>query len=95
MYKYIQDTIRNNSRSIIACMTKPQKKSFAEIVRGLFVENTPVLRHLAQDKTKTAKKQGEKYSYHLGNIKLQERIEEFSLNRVKKNLTYSFGNILK
>ena len=83
MYKYIQDTIRNNSRCIVAGMTKPQKKSFAEIVRGLFVENTPILRHLAQDKTKTAKKQGEKYSYHLGNIKLQERIEEFSLNRVK------------
>ena len=58
MYKYIQDTIRNNSRSIIAGMTKPQKKSFAELVRGLFVENTPVLRHLAQDKTKTAKSLG-------------------------------------
>lgn len=83
MYKYIQDTIRNNSRCITAGMTKPQKKSFAEMVRGIFVENTPILRHLAQDKTKTAKKQGEKYSYHLGNIKLQEQIEEFSLKRVK------------
>lgn len=83
MYKYIQDTIRNNSRSITSGMTKPQKKSFAEIVRGLFVEQTPILRHLAQDRTKTVKKQGEKYSYHLGNIELQERIEEFSVNRVK------------
>lgn len=86
MYKYIQDTIRNNSRSITAGMTKPQKKSFAEIVRGIFVENTPILRHLAQDKTKTAKKQGEKYSYHLGNIKLRESIEDFSLNRVKSEI---------
>lgn len=83
MYKYIQDTIRNNSRFITVGMTKPQKKSFAEIVRGIFIENTPILRHLAQNKTKTAKKQGEKYSYHLGNISLQGRIEEFSLNRVK------------
>mgnify|MGYP001580833113 CR=1 FL=1 len=83
MYKYIQDTIRNNSRSITVGMTKPQKKSFAEIVRGIFLENTPILRHLAQDETKTAKKQGEKYSYHLGNISLQERIEGFSLQRVK------------
>lgn len=83
MYKYIQDTIRNNSRSITAGMTKPQKKSFAEIVRGIFIENTPILRHLAQDKTKTAKKQGEKYSYHLGNMELRERIEDFSLSRVK------------
>lgn len=83
MYKYIQDTIRNNSRSIMAGMTKPQKKSFAEIVRGIFVENTPILRHLAQDKTKTAKKQGEKYSYHLGHMDLRGRIEEFSLARVK------------
>lgn len=86
MYKYIQDTIRNNSRFVIMEMTKPQQKSFAEIVRGLFVESTPVLRHLAQDKTKTAKKQGEKYSYHLGNIELQERIEEFSLKRVKSKV---------
>lgn len=86
MYKYIQDTIRNNSRFITVGMTKPQKKSFAEITRGLFVEHTPILRHLAQDKTKTAKKQGEKYSYHLGNIRLQERIEEFSLNRVKSEV---------
>lgn len=83
MYKYIQDTIRNNSRYITTGMTKPQKKSFAEMVRGIFVENTPILRHLAQDKTKTAKKQGEKYSYHLGNIDLQGKIEEFSLQRVK------------
>ena len=52
-------------------------------MRGVFVENTPILRHLAQDNTKTAKKQGEKYSYHLGNISLKERTEEFSLNRVK------------
>lgn len=86
MYKYIQDTIRNNSRSIISGMTKPQKKSFAEIVRGIFVENTPILRHLAQDKMKTAKKQGEKYSYHLGKMKLQGRIEEFSLARVKSEV---------
>lgn len=83
MYKYIQDTIRNNSRCITAGMTRPQKKSFAEMMRGIFIENTPILRHLAQDKTKTAKKQGEKYSYHLGNIDLQGRIEEFSLSRVK------------
>ncbi|MBI5413573.1 hypothetical protein HZA42_04465 [Candidatus Peregrinibacteria bacterium] len=86
MYKYIQDTIRNNSRCITAGMTKPQKKSFAEIVRGIFVENTPILRHLAQDNTKTAKKQGEKYSYHLGNMKLRERVEEFSLARVKNEV---------
>lgn len=83
MYKYIQDTIRNNSRCIMAGMTKPQKKSFAEMMRGIFVENTPILRHLAQDKTKTAKKQGEKYSYHLGHVELQRKIEEFSLKRVK------------
>ncbi len=86
MYKYIQDTIRNNSRSVTTGMTKPQKKSFAEIVRGLFVEQRPILRHLAQDKMKTAKKQGEKYSYHLGNIRLQGKIEEFSFNRAKSEV---------
>jgi len=60
MTKYIQDTIRNNLRCVVADLTRPQEKAVQEIVRGLFTAGTPVLRHLAQDATKTAKKQGEK-----------------------------------
>ena len=86
MYKYIQDLIRNNSRCILSDCTLPQKKAISEIVRGLFTAGTPVLRHLVQSEVKTAKKQAEKYSYHLGNINLREKVEEFSLRRVKNEV---------
>lgn len=83
MYKYIQDTIRNNSRSILKGLTLPQQKAVSEIIRGIFVVNTPILRHLAQHPNKGAKRQGDKYSHHLGSINLKEKIEDFSLRKVK------------
>lgn len=83
MYKYIQDFIRNNSRPILSGCTLPQKKALSEIVRGLFTAGTPVLRHLVQSERKTAKKQAEKYSHHLGNINLREKVEAFSLRKVQ------------
>ena len=86
MYKYIQDFIRNNSRSVLSDCTLPQKKAISEIIRGLFTAGTPVLRHLVQSEKKTAKKQAEKYSYHLGNINLREKIEAFSLRKVQKEI---------
>lgn len=101
MYKYIQDFIKNNSRSIFKDLTRPQKKAISEVIRGLYTAGTPVLRHLAQDPNKSAKKQGEKYSYHLGNINLKEKIDEFSLkkvqNEVRKNtiIAYDLTDIEK
>lgn len=86
MYKYIQDFIRNNSRSVLSDCTLPQKKAISEIIRGLFTAGTPVLRHLVQSENKTAKKQAEKYSYHLGNINLRESIEASALRRVQKEV---------
>jgi hypothetical protein len=86
MYKYIQDFIRNNSRSIFSDCTVPQKKAVSEIVRGLFIAGTPILRHLVQSEKKTAKKQAEKYSHHLGNINLKEKVEAFSLKKVKNEV---------
>lgn len=86
MYKYIQDYIRNNSRSVLSDCTLPQKKAISEVIRGLFTAGTPVLRHLAQSGSKTAKKQAEKYSHHLGNINLKERVDEFSLRKVKNEV---------
>lgn len=82
MNKYIQDTIRNNSRSLLRHLTVPQQKAVSEVIRGLFTANTPILRHLAQHPEKSAKRQGDKYSYHLKNINLKEKIELFSLNRI-------------
>ena len=76
MYKYIQDSIRNNSRLLLKDLTVPQKKAVTETIRGLFVRGTPILRHLAQNENISAKKQGDKYSYHLGNIQLKEKVEQ-------------------
>lgn len=68
---------------MFAGLASPQKKAILEVVRGFFTAGTPVLRHLAQDTNKTAKKQGEKYSHHLGNVNSQEKVEESSLRKVK------------
>lgn len=73
MNKYIHDSLKNNSRCILEGLSKPQQKALSEIIRGLFTAGEPILRHIAQDKTKSAKKQAEKYSHHLGNIQIQER----------------------
>ena len=73
MNKYITDTVKNNLKSVIRDCTKPQKKATEEVVRGLLTEGTPILRHLVQDASKTAKKQAEKYSFHLSKIRSEER----------------------
>jgi len=86
MYKYIQDSIKNNSRCVLAGLTKPQKKALNEIVRGLFTAGEPILRHIAQDKTKSAKKQAEKYSHHLGNVQIQEKVEALAMKEAHKQI---------
>lgn len=86
MAKYILDLIRNNSRSILKGLSLPQKKAVSEVIRGLYIAGRPILRHLAQRTDIGAKRQGDKYSYHLGNIDLKGKIEDFSLNRVKNEI---------
>jgi len=94
MNKYIQDFIGNKCRSIFTGLSLPQKKNLAEVLRGLFTEGTPILRHLAQNKTISAKRQADKYSYHLGNIDLQKRVEDFSLktvvSEIRKNTVIAY-----
>ncbi|QQR55592.1 hypothetical protein IPG41_03490 [Candidatus Peregrinibacteria bacterium] len=86
MNKYIQDFITNKCRSIFTGLTLPQKKALAEVLRGLFVEATPILWHLAQNKEVSAKKQGNKYSHHLGNVDLQKKVEDFSVRAVASEI---------
>lgn len=86
MYKYIQDSIKNNSRSVLKDLTKPQQKALSEVIRGLFTAGEPILRHIAQDETKSAKKQAEKYSHHLGNVRIQKKVEELALKQTKKQI---------
>ena len=86
MNKYIQDSIGNNSRLLLKDLTVPQKKTVMETIRGLFVRGTPILRHLAQNENISAKKQGDKYSYHLGNIELKKKVEQSALNKVRNHM---------
>jgi len=86
MCKYITDTAKNNLKNITKECTKPQKKAIAEVVRGLLTEGTPILRHLAQDIEKTAKKQAEKYSFHLSHLNLMEEVEKLALKYAKSEI---------
>lgn len=86
MNKYIQDFIRNNSRLLFRGLTRPQSKAISEIIRGFFVVSKPILRKLAQNPDITAKKQGEKYAHHLGNIDLSKKVEEFAIKKVKPHI---------
>lgn len=101
MNKYILDFVRNNSRSLFRGLTLPQKKAITEVIRGFYTAGEPILRHLAQDSSKTAKKQGEKYAYHLGKVDLKKKVEEFSIKQakyeVKKNtvIAYDLTDIAK
>jgi hypothetical protein len=86
MNKYIQDELRNKSRSIMKDMTKPQKKAFSEMLRGLFVGGEPILRRMAQHPTNTVKKQAEKYSHHLGNIDIKTSVDEAAIRKVRPEI---------
>lgn len=86
MEKYITDAIHNSLRSITGQCTRPQQKAIAEVVRGLFVKGEPILTHLAQNAEASAKKQAEKYSYHLGNISLTDSVEELALRKVASTM---------
>lgn len=86
MNKYIHDSIKNNSRCVMKGLSRPQQKALSEIIRGLFTAGKPILRHLAQDETKSAKKQAEKYSHHLGNVDIADKIDEFALKKAQKHV---------
>jgi hypothetical protein len=86
MQKYIQDTIRNNLRPVIFDCTKPQQKAITEMMRGLFTAQAPILAQLAQYEDVSIKKQAEKYSKHLGNIELTEKVESLAWRKAKQQL---------
>jgi IS4 transposase len=86
MEKYITDAIHNSLRTVTAGLTRPQQKAIAEVVRGLFTKGEPILRHLAQNADASAKKQAEKYSYHLGNVDLTKTVEMLALRKVSSTM---------
>jgi len=86
MQKYIQDTLRNNLRSVISDLTRPQQKAMTEMMRGLFTSQGPVLAQLAQYENVSVKKQAEKYSHHLGNVDITSHVEELAFKKAKQQL---------
>lgn len=84
MQKYIQDTLHNNLRSIISSLSLPQQKAVTEIVRGLFTCKKPILKSLAQYNDILKKKQAEKYSHHLGNIDITQKVDSLALRKAKQ-----------
>lgn len=86
MNKYITDSIRNNSKFVFSGLTKPQQKALSEVVRGLFTAGEPILRHIAQYENKTVKKQAEKYSHHLGNVDIVQKVDDLALKKARKTV---------
>jgi hypothetical protein len=86
MQKYIQDTIRNNLRSIIKSLTRPQQKAVTEMMRGLFTAQAPILTQLAQYEDISVKKQAEKYSHHLGNTDLTALVETHAFRSTRSQI---------
>ena len=86
MNKYITDTVKNNLKSVVQDLTKPEKKAIKEVVRWLMTEWTPILRHLVQSDNITAKKQAEKYSSHLRKMDLTQAIEAVALRHAKAKI---------
>jgi hypothetical protein len=87
MCKYITDTVKNNLKSVIKDCTLPERKVAEEVVRGLLTEGVPILRHLAQDGEKTAKKQAEKYSFHLAKTDFTEAVLSLALRHAAAEMT--------
>jgi len=87
MCKYITDTVKNNLKSVIKGCTLPERKAAEEVVRGLLTEGVPILRHLAQDGEKTAKKQAEKYSFHLAKTNFTEAVCGLALRHAASEMT--------
>ena len=86
MCKYITDSLKNNLKSITKGFTRPQQKAVAEVARGLLTKGKPILRHLIQNEELTSKKQAEKYSRHLRNVKLTEQVEKLALKYAKREV---------
>ncbi len=89
MNKYIYDLIRNKSRSILKGLSIPQQKAVNEMIRGLFTAGNPILRRMAQNEEISVKKQGEKYSHHLGNIKIRAKVEALALKEAELNIRHN------
>ena len=86
MCKYITDTVKNNLKCIIRDCSRPTQKAVEEVVRGILTEGTPILRHLAQNDEKTAKKQAEKYSFHLRKKDFTDAVEKLALRHAKAEM---------
>ena len=101
MKKYITDYEKNQINFVIRDLTRPQKKAIREILRGIFRAGKPILRNLSQNQKISAKSAGKKFGFHLENVKIAEKINEFCdqkvLPKIAKNtvVAYDLSDIAK
>lgn len=86
MNKYITDMIRNNTNALCkkTDCTAPQRTAIQQIVNGLFVKGTPVLRQLGDRKTSSAKKESERFGKHLEQVDIEDAV---NANVLKKGIS--------
>jgi len=101
MKKYISNYIKNNTKTIFFEFTKPQKKVIRQLIYQIFLTGSGLLRELGDTKKNIPKSLAEKFSYHLGKINLESKIEDFADRRIlkflKKNsvIAYDLSDISK
>lgn len=101
MNKFIADYVKNNTKAIFREFSLPQKKTLRSLVYALLREQTGILRELGENNKILPKSLADKFSYHLGKVDLQEKVESFCDRKIKKVLTkncviaYDLSDIIK
>ncbi len=84
MDKYTLDCLRNQLNAVISEFSKPQKNCINTLVRQILIKGTPILRHLVPEDERFVKPQARKFSRHLKNNELEEKVDELALKQAKK-----------
>ena len=84
MTKYIQDYIKNNTKTVFLGMSVPQKKAMKLMVKRIFKVQSGILRELGNIEgwKQLPKTMAQKFSRHLGKVKLLTPVEEYADRRI-------------
>ena len=89
MTKYIQDYIKNNTKTVFLGMSKSQKRTMNLLVRRIFKEQSGILRKLGDGKQKELPKTvAQRFSRKLGKVELLSSVEQYADRRIIQNLEY-------
>ena len=84
MTKYIQDYVKNNTKTVFLGMSVPQKKAMRLMVRRILKVQSGILRDLGNIEgwKQLPKTMAQKFSRHLGKVKLLTPVEEYADRRI-------------